>query len=399
MTSAKWVPTTSNRRVFVRHEKGCASYAGGRCRCAPKYRGELWNPDTKRPDKSRAYDTFGEAESWVTDRRNGVAHPEPVRRSGMTNDAFMAMFFAAMRSGDARAKKQRRYAANTVKSYEATWNLHWSPHVGRDPVDAMDTVAWQRAYTKIAQTGTYDRNGEATGEPLSDHSRQCVLSVVRAAYRWAAHESRRLVATNPTRDLDVPAGDRKRRKRVAPPEDIPKLLAALTDLPTRVFWGFAFYAGMRRSEILALDWSDLAGGEIVVPESKTPNGRERRIPVVPALAVILKDYRRSLGADAFVGPVFPVVRKIKTTTSLRMSDQTIYNRTRTAWEAAGMTVYTPHEGRHTFASTVIANRDVSLPDLQEWLGHASLEETAAYVQTLPGYRREVAAKALAAAFG
>jgi integrase len=395
MTKPTWKPTKTNRRVFVKHERECAANDGGRCRCNPKYRGELWNPDTKRPDKSRAFDAYGEAESWVTDRRRGVENPGPPKKrgAGMTNDEFMALFFAAMKSGDARGKRQRRYAEKTTRDYEAIWNLHWSGHVGNDRVDDMDTMAWQRAYVKVATTGARDMKRQPTGEPLSDHTLQCLLTPIRAAYRWATHASRRLVASNATRDMDVPAGERKKRKRVVPPEDVPKLLAALTDLPTRVFWAFAFYAGMRRAEILALDWADVTGGEIVVPESKTATGRERRIPIVPQLDAILADYRKTMGAGAFIGPILPGKR------AFRLSDQTIYARTKTLWEAAGLTVYTPHEGRHTFASIAVANRDVSLADLQAWLGHASLEETAGYVQTLPGYRRESAANRLAASFG
>lgn len=391
----KWLPTKTNRRVFIRHERGCPAYEEKRCRCAPKYRGELWNSEKRRPDKSHAFDAYGEAESWVTDRRNGVENPAPKPKpgQGMTNDAFMAMFFAAMKSGHARGKKQRRYAEKTTRDYEAIWKLHWSGHVGADFVDGMTTEAWQRAYVLVATTGARDRHGEQTGEPLSDHTLQCLLTPIRAAYRWATHPSRKLVASNPTRDMDVPAGERSKRKRVAPPEDVPRLLAALTDLPMRVFWGFAFYAGMRRAEILALDWADVGGGEIVVPESKTATGRERRIPIVPQLAAILTDYRKSMGAGAFIGPILPGVR------AFRLSDETVYRRTRELWEAAGHTVYTPHEGRHTFASIAVANRDVSLADLQAWLGHASLEETAGYVQTLPGYRRESAANRLAASFG
>jgi integrase len=397
-TPPKWTPTPTNKRVFVKHERGCPKNDGSdRCRCTPKYRGELWNSETKRPDKQAPVVlTFGEAESWVTDRRRGVEHPAPVVKpvgQGMTADDFMAMFFAAMDSGDARGKGNRRYADKTRRDYKADWNVHWSPHVGATPIDDMDTLAWQRAFVLVAQMGAVNNKGERTKKAFSDHSLACLLTVVRAAYRWGTHPARRLVTSNPTKEMDVPAGERKKRKRVIPPELVPAYLDALTDHPTRVFWGFAIYAGLRRFEILALDWADLVQGEIFVPVSKSYNGRERRIPIVPPLAAILAAYRKALGAGAFIGPILPGPRAI------RISDETIRNRTRKLWEAAGLTVHEPHEGRHTFASIAVSNRDVSLSELQEWLGHASLEETAGYVQTLPGYRRESAASRLAASFG
>jgi integrase len=149
---------------------------------------------------------------------------------------------------------------------------------------------------------------------------------------------------------------------------------------------------MRRFEILALEWSDVTGGEIVVPVSKSYNGRERVIPIVPALAAILTEYRRSLRAAGFIGPVFPGPR------ARIMSDETIRDRTKKAWDAAGLPIYTPHEGRHTFASECVAG-GCDLAELQGWLGHVSLQETAGYVQSLPGFRRESAAARLAASFG
>jgi site-specific recombinase XerC len=48
---------------------------------------------------------------------------------------------------------------------------------------------------------------------------------------------------------------------------------------------------------------------------------------------------------------------------------------------------------------VIASRDVSLADLQEWLGHASIATTAIYVKTLPGFRSESAGARISGAFG
>ena len=72
---------------------------------------------------------------------------------------------------------------------------------------------------------------------------------VRALYRRAV--ARGEVAVNPTAGLQLPAV-RGRRDRIASVNEADKLLAVL---PTgdRALWSTAFFAGLRRGELMALD--------------------------------------------------------------------------------------------------------------------------------------------------
>jgi integrase len=72
------------------------------------------------------------------------------------------------------------------------------------------------------------------------------------------------VAVNPTSGLQVPAV-RSRGYRIASPDEASDLIAAVPR-QDRALWATAMYAGLRRGELQALDWSDadLAEGLISV---------------------------------------------------------------------------------------------------------------------------------------
>lgn len=400
----KW-QKTKHPSVFVWHAKGCPAYEEQRCRCAPKYRGEVWNRDTKKPDKSPRYSAVDEAVGWVADYRRGVAAPPTTNHGGVSVAEFFEAFIAAAKVGTAHAKGGKRYAPRTLHGYEETFGHHVAPHVKGKTTGAMDAAAWQLVVDKIVTTGQRDRHGNPTGLPLADGSVATIMAGVRAAYKWGSAPSRRIVPSNPLRDVQFPKGGQAKRKRVAPPETIPALLEALrsfkphrgktTNPSVRVAWAIMFYAGLRISEVVALDWPDvdLAGGYITVGKSKSEAGTFRSIPIAAPLAAILTDWKRERGGFV-IGPVLP-----GSDGGLRVHVNTVSSAAAKRWKDCGMASYSPHEARHTFASVVIANRDVSLADLQEWLGHASLETTAIYVKTLPGWRRENAQARISGAFG
>jgi integrase len=406
----KWQKTT-HPGVFVWHEvkrtpdgpKPCAAYAGKRCRCDASYRGEVWNPDTKRPAKSSRFANVNEAIGWVADYRRGVQSPAPVEVSGVIVRDFFHAFIAAARAGTALRKGGKRYAPRTLVSYESAFRHHVDEHAGDRAINGMDAPAWQIVVESIITTGRKDRHGDPTGEELAPGTVNTILAGIRAAYRWGAAPGRRIVATKPLREVEIPAHGKSKRKRVAAPEMIPALLAALdgnvarggpANPAVRIAWAIMFYAGLRISEVIALDWSDVEltrdGGWITVGDSKSEAGTGRRIPMAAPLARILHEWRTTPFA---IGPVVPGTK------AFRIRASGIASLAERRWPKVGLPVFSPHEARHTFASVVIANRDVSLVDLQEWLGHASIATTAVYVKTLPGYRSESAGARISGAFG
>jgi integrase len=125
----------------------------------------------------------------------------------------------------------------------------------------------------------------------------------------------------------------------------------------------ALNTGLRLGELLGLSWErvDLSRG--VIRLELTKSGRRREVPMNDA------SYRAlvSLGPKA-EGRVFKT-RYIKTA----------YNN---AVEAANLDDVNFHTLRHTFASWAVM-RGVSLKELQELLGHASLTMTMRYAHLAP----------------
>src|SRR5262249_30644141 len=79
------------------------------------------------------------------------------------------------------------------------------------------------------------------------------LMPLRVIFRRAV--TRGELTVNPTTALELPAV-RGRRDRIASPDEATKLLAALGERD-QPLWATAFYAGLRRGELMALRWEDV----------------------------------------------------------------------------------------------------------------------------------------------
>ena len=226
---------------------------------------------------------------------------------------------------------------------------------------------------------------------LSPSYVQTTLLPVRALVRRAL--GRDELAVNPCSGLQLPA-IRGRRDRYASPEEAESLVSA-TPERDRAIWATAMYAGLRLGELRALcvDDVDLAAGVIHVKRGWDPSagaialksraGR-RKVPI----AAVLRDYlvehlarsdRR--GSQLIFGrtPEDPFV------------PNRLQERADESWSAAGLERLTPHAGRHTFASLMIA-AGVNAKALSTFMGHSKIAITLdRYGHLMPGSEEEAAA--------
>jgi integrase/recombinase XerC len=124
------------------------------------------------------------------------------------------------------------------------------------------------------------------------------------------------------------------------------------------------YAGLRKSELLGLDWDDVDLERRLLRVRRAKGGRQRMVPIHPALEPLLLDYLRFRASDAepalFVGVQG---RRLSPT----IMAQTFIRYAR----AAGVTNrkrVTPHTLRHVFASELL-RAGANLCQIQELLGH------------------------------
>jgi integrase len=142
-----------------------------------------------------------------------------------------------------------------------------------------------------------------------------------------------------------------------------------------VMYSMGRYAGLRVSEFRKLHVPDvdLEGGWLFIIKSK--NGVDRNIPIAEKLLPLLRDW---IG-DRRSGLVFP-----GRGAGGKLSDRTWQRRIKALAQAANVVKRTtPHRLRHTFATNYLEING-NIREVQELLGHSSVQTTEIYAHVKPG---------------
>jgi len=133
------------------------------------------------------------------------------------------------------------------------------------------------------------------------------------------------------------------------------------------------YAGLRRSELLGLDWDDIDLERRLLRIRKAKGGRQRTLPIHPALEPLFVDYLQLRVRD-------PEQALFTGVQGRRLSTTILAATFRRYAHAAGVTErkrVTPHTLRHVFASELL-RAGANLRQIQELLGHKHLDSTQRY---------------------
>jgi integrase len=180
------------------------------------------------------------------------------------------------------------------------------------------------------------------------------------------------------------------------------LVAALIEaLPSKdqAALGLAVYAGLRMGELVAIEWEsiDLEAQMLRVVrgwdekscqflDAKSKAGQNRTVPVVDRLATLLADHRVLMNHLAS-GLLFPGAWDA----TRPASPGGFRNRAADTWKEAALQPLGFHEGRHTFASLMIA-AGVNAKALSTYMGHANISITLdRYGHLMPGNEAEARA--------
>ena len=323
----------------------------------------------------------------------------------------------------------------TVAEYCEKWLLMQSVHVRATTL--TDYTSKVRRHI-IAELGD-KRMGEVSLDdiqlalvPVSKKSASVYKSVVilyKSIFR-AAMESR-IIDHNPTIYLTTKGGGVPQEDRQAlTDEQVERLLDAIRDLPPYVFVMIGLYAGLRREEILALQWDSVYldtdtpyltvrrawhtehNRPVISDELKT-KAAERNIPLPVCLVECLKAAKETSTSEYVVSnrdgePLsytqfkrlwqYIVTRTVKERSYYRYEDGKRVKHTVTpvlGEKAAhnGKVVYsldfevTPHQLRHTYITNLI-HASVDPKTVQYLAGHESSKITMdiyAKVKGLPPY--------------
>lgn len=371
--------------ITARHRRGCskAGQSDWKCGCPPRYQVQVWSRRDQRR-MSRTFPKLAAAKAWKRDAERALEAGEMVvGTSGQTVRQAGDALIEAMRSGIVRTRSGRTYKPSAIRTFQSNLELHIYPVLGPYRLQDVRRGDVQRLADRLISTGRAPSTVRNALMPL------------RVIYRRAL--SLEEASSNPTSRLDLPAVE-GRRDRVAIPEEAEALIAALP--PTeRALWATAFYAGLRRGELVALRVTDVdpetnvihvrRGWDRVEGEIELKSARGRRdIPISRTLRRQLVEHLMQIGwREGYMfgrGPERP------------WSIEVPQRRAARAWARKGLEPIGLHEARHTFASLMIAAMSnggkFNAKVLQELMGHASITETFdRYGHLFPGTQEEAVA--------
>ena len=315
-----------------------------------------------------------------------------------------------------------RRKSPTVEEYCEKWLLMQSVHVRATTLTDYTSKVRRHIITPLGQM----RMGNVTLDdiqmalvPVSEKSASVYKSVVilyKSIFR-AAMESK-VIDKNPTIHLTAKGGGVPQQDRQAlSDEQVERLLAAIKGLPPYVFVMLGLYAGLRREEILGLQWDSVyldtdapyltvrrawhteSNRPVILTELKT-KAAERNIPLPDRLAECLREAKAASTSEYVVcnrdgNPLsytqfkrlwqYIVTRTTKERCYYRYEDGKRVKHTVTpvlGEKAAhnGKVVYsldfevTPHQLRHTYITNLI-HASVDPKTVQYLAGHQNSKIT------------------------
>ncbi|MFC1860067.1 tyrosine-type recombinase/integrase [Chloroflexota bacterium] len=287
----------------------------------------------------------------------------------------------------------------TYLGYKGIINRHITPALGHVKLKDLRPAIIQRFYGLSLQ-----KVNERNHQNLKCRTVLRMHRVLSQALRWGVRQG--YLSTNPaSRDHVDPPKAKRYIGRTLDPAEVSELLEVAYDSYYYPVIYTAISTGIRRNELLALQWRDIdilgmtisvnhslykGNGKVELMEPKSENSR-RQVAMTPQLANYLREYRaereslyliigRVLSLDDFVfgddagQPIDPSVLS--------------HNFGRIV-KKAGLDVRF-HDLRHSCA-TLMLGAGVHPKIVQEMLGHSSIQITLdTYSHTVPGMQKAAA---------
>jgi integrase/recombinase XerD len=168
--------------------------------------------------------------------------------------------------------------------------------------------------------------------------------------------------------------DQRRLPTVLSPEEVARLIDAAGTLFRRTLLMTLYATGMRRSELAHLKVSDIDSQRMIIRVVQGKGGKDRDLPLSPALLETLREYWRWRKPKTYLFPS----RDPRRGSEQPISDKTVWIACSDAARLAGIRKrVTPHT-LHSWA-TQLLEAGTDLRTIQVLLGHGDLETTAKYL--------------------
>jgi integrase len=326
----------------VRCQKGCLYQEHGAW--FVRYRQRVKQQDGSEKIKRRAK-RLGSVEKFPTMDQAELARQAFMHRmnfgsfvpdSGMTIADFVERSYLPWTEAEQRP--------STAKGYREIWENHIQQYVGHLRLREFRTVHVSHMLRAIT-----------VEHELAKTTLQHIKSVLSGIFTFAKNEGA-FDGPNPVQGALVPKNARGSRETFA--YDLTQILQILQVLPLlpKAVVATAAFAGLREGELRGLEWPDYTGTELAVNRSVWKSfvnkpktiASLKPVPVIPALAAILDEYRKSMG-DAREGVIFHTGLAVPMAMD-RLAQHVI----RPKIEAAGIPWYGWHGFRRAIASNLFA---------------------------------------------
>lgn len=291
-------------------------------------------------------------------------------------------------------------AAGTQVSYNPALNRALDEFSGRS-IKAIVPLDVKRTLDTMAAQG------------YAHHSVAIYLSVLTQIFNYAIMMTD--ISDNPTATISVPKG-LKTSTRDCPEDEQLDIIRQYVNDPFGLFPYMLLYTGLRRGEILALQWKDIdigkrtisvtkavsyakTGNQPEIKSTKTEAG-EREVVLLDRLAVKLFPLQKNPD-DYLFGGTTPLTQSVFRTAWRKYcinaglwhwKEVQRMQRKKKVTVLVKEPSVTPHQLRHAFA-TICFETGIDPKDAQQLLGHSKLEVTMdTYTHIRKKHRSDVAAK-------
>ena len=287
----------------------------------------------------------------------------------------------------------------TTEGYESIIRRHIIPALGKTPLIQLKPQQLQRYYSEKLSGGRYDGKGDLSRTTVSHHH-TCLHRALKMALKWG------LINRNPA-DAVTPPRPQRSEMHIMNEDDLHSFLEAAKKTAYYVLFYLALFTGMRRSELLALRWTDvdlllcqiyvtrslhhLRTGEIIFGAPKTTKGR-RMVFLSPSTAQLLQEHKEKQEEQrAALG--MPLEDDDMVFSGLE-GKPFLPDTVSHAWvklvKRIGLEGIRLHDARHTHASLML-KQGVHPKVVQERLGHATISTTLdLYSHVAPGLQQAAA---------
>ena len=282
----------------------------------------------------------------------------------------------------------------TQANYETKIYQHIIPELGKIPLNQLSKKDLQQFYARMKTGGRLIRT-EQFGKGLSDSMVRGLHATCRSALEKAVQEG--LLRTNPAVGCKLPP-KRGREMQVLGREELQRFLIQAQAEGCYELFLLDLCTGLRRGELLALQWDDLdfktgtltvnkqvyeVKGQLQMSVPKT-RASIRKLVLPPGVVEVLRQYRETVDSRwMFPSPVKE---------DMPMTPGAVRRRLQIILERAGCKRIRFHDLRHTFATMSLEN-GMDVKTLSAMLGHVSAATTLdIYTHVTGDMQSEAAAK-------